>query len=187
MKGRLKVSFYSYDIYFLKNQIFLTILGVLLTTGCYAQNKYSEGISKAKGEQFQITYTGLDNDLIVISNVKNKYAKGGPVSDNPNALPFRREDIHIDVPAANAIIQQVLKPKNEKLHQNEDFVNVLFRFERSGKLSDISFGLKPNTLISLEDIAEIDARLRGIISATYTGKAYKDHKTFMYSLGMIRF
>ena len=83
-------------------------------------------------------------------NVKSKHADGGPISDNPNALPLRRKDIHFDVTATNAIIQEVLKPKIGMLHQNEEFVNVGITFERSGKISDIGYGLKPNTLISLE-------------------------------------
>ena len=167
----------------MKNQLFTIALGVLIISGCYAQNKYSEGISKANGERFQITYTWPDKDLMVISNVKNKYEKGGPGSDNPNALPMRREDIHFDVPAAKAIIQQVLKPKYENLHKNEDFVHVDLIFESSGELSDITFGVMKNTLVSLEDLAEIDARLRNTLSATYTGREFKDHKIFIYNLG----
>jgi len=171
----------------MKTQLFLIILGVLISTGCYAQNKYSEGISKVKGEQFQVSYTGLDKDVIVVYNLKNKYTKGIPLTDNPNALPLRREDIHFDVPAAKAIIQGVLKPKKEQLRQNENIISVQLIFERSGELSDIAYGLKRNTLISLKDIAEIDARFRSTISATYTGTAYKDYKVLTYSLGITWF
>lgn len=128
------------DLYKMKNQLFTIVLGVLIITGCYAQNKYSEGISKANGERFQITFTWPDKDLMVISNVKNKYEKGGSGSDNPNALPMRREDIHFDVPAARAIIQQVLKPRYKELNKCEGFLYVGLIFESSGKLSDISFG-----------------------------------------------
>jgi len=168
----------------MKTQLFLIILGLLISAECYAQNKYPEGISKVKGEQFQISYTGMEKDLIVVYNVRSKYAEGGPKSDNP---PPKREDIHFDVPAAKAIIQQVLELKYEKLHQNEDFVNVQLIFERSGKLTGISYGLKKNTLITLEDVAEIDTRLRKTVIATYTGRDIKDHKIFLYSLGMFRF
>jgi hypothetical protein len=52
----------------------------------------------------------------VVNNVKSKYAQGVKASDKPLPLPLKREDIHFDVPAANAIIQQVLKPKYNKLH-----------------------------------------------------------------------
>jgi len=167
----------------MKTQLILLILGLLISAGCYAQNKYPDGISKVKGEQFQISYTGLNKDLIVVYNLKSKYTKGGPVSDNPNAFPFRQEDIHFDVPAAKAIIQQVLKLKLEKLRQNEDFINIGFTFEPSGKLTDIGYGVKKGTLISLKDIAEIDARFRSTTRATYTGTTYKDYKVLMYSLG----
>jgi len=171
----------------MKKQLFLLILSLLISTGCYAQNKFPEGISKVKGEQFQVSHTGLNNDRIVVYNVKSKYAKGAVITDNPNALRLKREDIHFDITAANAIIREVLKPKAKKLRQNEDFPLVIFKFERTGKLTDISYGLKKNTLINLKDIAEIDTRLRRTIRATYTGITYKDYKVLMYSLGIIQF
>jgi len=171
----------------MKKQLFLLILSLLISTGCYAQNKFPEGISKVRGEQFQVSHTGLNNDRIVVYNVKGKHTKGGPVSDNPNALPYEREDIHFDIPAAKAIIREVLKLKTKELRQNEDFPLVILQFEQSGKLTDISYGFKKGTLISLEDIAEIDARLRRTIKATYTGITYKDYKILMYSLDIIRF
>jgi len=175
------------QLLFMKTPISLIILGLLISTGCYAQNKFPEGISKVKNEQFQVEYTGIENELILVYNVKSRYTKGGSLSDNPLVLPFSQDDIHFDITAANAIIQKVLKPKNEKLHQNEDFVHVIFKFEQSGKLTDISYGFKKGTLISLEDIAEIDARLRKNITASFTGKAYKDYKFLIYYLRQIRF
>jgi hypothetical protein len=171
----------------MKSKIFLAIVGALLSTGSNAQTKFSEGISKVKGEQFKIEYTGLDRDLIVVYNVKSKHADGGPISDNPNAFPLKQEDIHFDVPAARAVIQKVLKPKNVMLHQNEEFVNVGITFERSGRISDIGYGLKKGTVISLEEIAEIDALIRKSITASFTVSTSKDYKFLIYDLGNITF
>lgn len=170
----------------MKNKLIFLIL-VVLSTGCYAQNKYLEGLSKVNGEQFQITYSGPDNDFIVVYNVKSKYSKRVTASDNPRAQLVKREDFHFDKPAVKAIIQQVLKTKKQKLDQNEDFVHIEFVFEPSGKLADISYGVEKRTLISLDDLAEIDARLRKSINATFTGNAFKDYKFLSYSYGTIRF
>ena len=171
----------------MKKSLILIILSVLITTGCYAQNKYPQGISKIKGEQFRISNSGLENDLIVVCNLKNKYALGGPNPENPNAPEYKREDIHFDVPAAKAIIHMVLQGKKEKLQQNEDFVHVDLIFKRSGKLSDVAYAVKKNTLITLADIAEIDAQLRNTLRATFTGNAYKEHRIFNYDFGSVRF
>ncbi|NEU09411.1 hypothetical protein GZH53_13885 [Flavihumibacter sp. R14] len=91
------------------------------------------------------------------------------------------------MPAAKAIIQKVLQGKKEKLQQNEDYVHVDLIFERSGKLSDITYAVKKNTLITLADLAEIDAQLRFTLGATFTGNAYKEHKIFNYDFGSVRF
>jgi len=171
----------------MKNQLILIILGLLISTGCYVQNKYPEGVSKVRGEQFKIEYTGLENDRIVVYNLKGKLAQGEPISDKPYALRLKREDIHFDITAAKTIIREILKPKAKELRQSEDFPLVILHFERTGKLTDISYGFKKGTLVSLKDIAKIDARLRRTIRATYTGITYKDYKLLMYSLGIIQF
>ena len=171
----------------MKTHLILITFGILIGTGCYAQNKFPEGLSEVKNEQFQITYTGLNKDLIVVYNVKGKHAKGGPASEKLYPLPYKREDIHFDKSAAYAIIQNVFNLKKEKLHQNDDFVTIGIEFEGSGRISDIDYGMKKGTLISLADIAEIDARLRKSITATFTGEVYKEYKFLRYSLGMIEF
>ncbi|NEU10161.1 hypothetical protein GZH53_17690 [Flavihumibacter sp. R14] len=168
-------------------QLFFITLGSLISVGCYAQNMFKEGVSKVKNEQFKIEYAGLDNDMIVIYNLKSKHAKGGPVSDNPLAAPLKREDFHFDRSAAYAIIQGIVKAKLENLRKNEDFVQVILTFEKSGKLTDIGYGLKKTTLVSLGEIAEIDARLRDSIVATFTGNTYKEYNFLIYSLGIIKF
>lgn len=164
--------------------MFINLL--VLASGCNAQNKYPKGVSNVNGETFQISYTGPDNDFIVVYNVKSKYS-GVAASDNPHALLVKREDIHFDVSAVKAIIQQAFKTKKEKLHSNKDFLHIEFNFERSGKLSDISYGVEKKTLISMEDLANIDTRLREVIRATFTGNAFNDYKYLSYSFGTIRF
>jgi hypothetical protein len=171
----------------MKTLLIILTLGTLTCAGCYAQNKFPEGVSTVKNEQFKIEYTDWDKDFIVVYNVKSRHTKAGPESDDSFAPPIKRDDIHFDKTAPYTIIQKVLKPRLEKLHKNEDFVHIILVFEKSGKLSDVSYGLKKSTLISLEEIAEIDTRLRNSIVAAFTGDDYKKYKFIIYRLGTISF
>jgi protein-arginine kinase len=98
-----------------------------------------------------------------------------------------KKDLHVDKDAINQIIYNVLNDKLVALKNNKETMSVLVNFEPNGKITDISFTLKEKTQITLEEIEDIDQKLRKNITASFTGEAYKHYIAINYDLPVIVF
>ena len=177
----------------MKKIIFLLTI-VFIQSACYAQTRLVPGELKGKSETFNI-----DNVSIQVNGIKrigidsksNKYNNGIPYSKaekDPRFLPMNFErDIHVDNDAIKEIVYTVLSKKLAALKANKEDMNIIFKFEPSGKLTDLGYTLKANTLITLEEIESIDLQLREKIKATFTGKQYLQYIAIMYNPRAIEF
>jgi len=166
----------------------------LVFTLCSAQARLTPGELKGKLGTFIIKKLDEPFDTtkhIVVYSKSNKYNNGVPYSKaekDPQFLPMNpKKDTHVNNEAINQIVYSVLNKKLDALKRNKEQMNLIFDFEPDGKLTDISFGLNENTLITLQDIEEIDRQLRASIKATFTGKQYLRYIAISYYVPSITF
>lgn len=90
-------------------------------------------------------------------------------------------DIHIDFDQIKQIAYNVLKPKWKDLKNNSEKMNILLVLKQDGSMWDVSFGLNENTLVTAEEIEQIDSKIRSGVRATFTGKRYLQYEAISYS------
>jgi len=148
---------------------------------CSAQTRLMPGILKGKHDTFVVEKLKLADSLIVVYSKGNKYVNGLPRPKVPHFLPMGRFDVHVDNNAIKQLIYSALKTKLADLKKNKESIITNFDFYPNGQISDISFGLHENTLVTLQDIEDIDQKLRVTVKATFTGKAYLQYEAIYYS------
>ncbi len=90
-------------------------------------------------------------------------------------------DMHVNVDEIKPIVYGVLDGKIKRLKQNKERIEFDLIFKPNGEIVDITFFLNENTLISAQEIEEIDTQLRSKIKATFTGKQYVNYEVIRYS------
>jgi hypothetical protein len=164
-----------------KTTILLFICFVFLW--CSAQNRLTPGEIKGKHDTFIINELNVFDSLkyVDIYSKSNKYIGGIPHPKAKNLLPVNQNtDIHVDKKAVKQIIYNVLSRKLIELKQNKESLDVAFDFHPNGELTDVSYTLREDTFITLQDIEEIDRQLRSTIKATFTGRAYLKYEAIYY-------
>lgn len=147
----------------------------------YAQTKLLPGKLKGKYHSYIVSKIpkniGDTGKFIGIENKVNKYPTGIPYSVEEKKRTFLpmdpKKDIHVDNNIIKQVVLSVLNYKLEALKKNKETLSIIFVFEPSGKLTDIGFFPKEKTIISLEDIENIDTKLRQTVKVTFTGTQYK--------------
>jgi hypothetical protein len=153
-------------------------------TSC-AQVKFTEGITTVNNQKFDVrksTMTFNDKKSWYIFPQKNKYKGSIPPPKDNYQFPMRRLDIHVDLDLVNNIVYRILKDKKEALHNKNEKLSILFKFETNGILTDINYSLSEDTIISPTEIGQIDTALRQEIKATFTGQDYKHYIAVDYNL-----
>ena len=167
----------------MKKIIFLLLICFICIQSS-AQTRLIPGELKGKQDTFIIQKLDEPWDTIkyiIVSSKSNKYSQGIPRPKVRHLLPVNQNmDIHVDKNAVKQIIDEVLSQKLAALHKGKEKIDVAFDFHPNGELTDISYGLRENTLITLQDIEEIDQRLRSAIRATFTGRAYLQYEAIYY-------
>ena len=159
-------------IYFLLSFIYV---------GARAQTPIKIGKIKAKHEIFIIhelrKLAGNDSPKIVVYSESNKYNNGMPQPKNEKySMLINPQDLHMDVNLVKPIVFEVLSNKLQQLKANKETLVIIMNFTTQGEACDVSFSMKKNTVISIEDIEEIDSRLRKTIHMTFIGQQYKNHE-----------
>ncbi|WP_179414249.1 hypothetical protein HDF19_16055 [Mucilaginibacter sp. E4BP6] len=174
-------------------KIILTIALLIIFIKCSAQTKLTPGEIQGKHDTFIVNKLSYHDSVryIDIYSKSNKYNNGIPYTKeekNRTFVPMDfRKDLHVDKDAAKQIIYTILSDKLAALKNNKETMSVLVEFETDGKITDISFTLKEDTLVSLEDIEQIDYSLRKNITATFTGENYKHYIAINYNFPVIIF
>jgi hypothetical protein len=153
-----------------------------------AQTRLTPGEIKGKHDTF-IVYE-LDSSLMMdtikrigVNSKSNKYSKGIPYPKIKHPLPINQNtDIHVDKNAVRQIINEVLNVKLGALKRNKENIDVAFDFYPNGAIADVGYTLRKNTVITLQDIEEVDQRLRSTIKATFTGRAYLQYEAIYYPI-----
>ena len=170
----------------MKNLIY--IITILISSGCYAQKKLTEGTLKVKSTIYEVKKSEYGKNRIAVFNQNIKYPHGIGNSSNPRAFPMKHSDMHVDAEKVNEIVYSVLKNKLKELKDNHEFMNIGVVFEQDGSLVDVEyFTLSQNTLINIEEIDQINKKLKNEIRMRFTGRDYLDYKAFAYSFPMIKF
>jgi hypothetical protein len=163
---------------------------------CSAQTRLTTG--KIKGKHATFIVYQLQSSLMMdtikrigVDSKNNKYNNGIPYSKaekDRRFLPMNpKKDIHINNDAIKQIILGVLGNKLDAMKRNKEEMSLILKFEPDGKLTDIGFTLHENTLISIQNIEEIDHQLRASIKATFTGKQYLQYIAINYYPPLIIF
>jgi hypothetical protein len=179
----------------MKKLIFIFLIGCFIIP-CSAQTRLVAGEMKAKHDTFIVKE--IDSKLlmdsikrIVVYSKSNLYNKGIPYSEaekNRRFLPMNpKKDTHVDNGAVKQIVYNVLNNKLSALKKNAETMDLILVFHPDGKLTDVAFGLRENTLVTLQDIEEIDRRLRTEIKASFTGKQYAYYIAINYYIPTIIF
>lgn len=165
-------------------KLFCVVISVLIVINCKAQKRLEAGKVTVKNHTFSVTaYQSVVKGsprAIVISNIENKYRNGIP-SPKPGLIPMGLHDIHIDFDQIKQIAYNVLKPKWKDLKNNSEKMNILLVLKQDGSMWDVSFGLNENTLVTAEEIEQIDSKIRSGVRATFTGKRYLQYEAISYS------
>ena len=168
----------------MQKTVFLFLIVFLCSKG-YTQTRLTPGEIKGKH------YTFIINKLRQIDTIKyidvysksNKYNSGIPRSEKekaPHFLHMHDRDIHVNNDNVKQIVLNVLNKKLPALKQNKEQMTIIITLEPDGKLTDVSFTLRENTLVTLEDIEAIDRQLKANIKATFTGNQYKQYIAMDY-------
>ena len=163
---------------------------------CSAQTKLTPGEIKGKHDTFIIKQ--IDQSLmmdtikrIVVYSKSNLYNNGIPyskVEKDRSFLPMNpKRDMHVNNDAIKQIVYNVLNNKLDALKHNKEIMNIILKFHPDGQITDIGLGLHENTLITLQEIEDIDRQLRVNIKATFTGKQYLQYIAINYDVPGIIF
>lgn len=165
---------------------FLLISFLCYSTFSYAQ-KLTPGLLTKKFKVSKSRVESLVNEKIIITNIGYKYAKIPPKVKNVNAYPMQKKDIHFDIAKVRELIYQILSTKLSTLRSKKETLTLQFRFNQKGNLKDIGYIGTLNTTLDLEDIENIDAKLKREIKANYSGTDYLQYDEINYSYPTIIF
>ncbi|WP_316843874.1 hypothetical protein [Pedobacter psychrodurus] len=87
----------------------------------------------------------------------------------------------------NTLIKDKLSDKLASLKKNEAVISVFLSFEQNGKIADISYTLKNAENISVNEISQLDKKIRDNILATFSGREYSNFPVINYPAIYIRF
>ncbi len=164
-------------------KIIILLLICFIKLQSSAQTRLMPGEMKGKHDTFIIhKLKPFDSvNYIVVYSKGNKYNNGIPSPKVPHFIPMSYLDTHVDNKTIKQIVYTVLNKKLAALKQNKETMTTNFDFYPNGQICDASFGLHENTLITLQDIEEIDQELRATLKATFTGKQYLQYEVIYYS------
>jgi hypothetical protein len=115
-------------------------------------------------------------------------SKGIPYPKNPRAFPILRSDIHADTAKARQLVLTILQKKLGALKHNKEIMDIDVVFEQDGTLRDLSYiRVNKNTLITPNEIEQIEQKLKAEIRVRYTGKDNLDHVAISYEFPRIVF
>ena len=157
-------------------------------TQCFAQTRLLAGEVKSNNKTFivhKIKPMLSDTEKIIsVYSKSNKYNNGIPYSKaekDPRFLPMNQvTDMHVNVDEIKPLVYGVLGDKIRRLKQNKESIEFDLIFKPNGEIVDMTFFLNENTLISAQEIEEIDTQLRNKIKATFTGKQYLNYEAIPY-------
>ena len=156
------------------------LLAFFSVSTCSAQTRLSPGRINAKHGTFIINKHDKrsfeTHTKIVIYSESNKYNNGLPRPRTHNAIPINPKDIHENIDDVKPIVYGILNKKLDALKQAHEEMYILINFKTTGEVADIVFSLNENTVVTLEEIEEIDLKLRANIKVTFTGKVYLQHE-----------
>jgi hypothetical protein len=161
----------------MKNLIYCIPL-CLLYIQCSAQKPIALGEVKGKQTTFVVNELKPFNSEknIIIYSKNNKYNNGVPYPKNPSLPPLPLRYVTVNKADVKPIVYDILKQKIDLLQRNKETIAVHVLFKTTGEVADISFTLHENTLITIQEIEEIDKQLRSKIKASFTGKQYFEYE-----------
>ncbi|MFD0794995.1 hypothetical protein ACFQZX_15340 [Mucilaginibacter litoreus] len=174
----------------MKSNILLLLIVIFQTLSSCAQNKIVQGTTTVNNQKFKIMKSKFllkDSKTISVFPEKNKYKGPLPSRKDGSDIPFRKSDIHVDIAKVNNIINDVLKAKRQRLHENQEKIAISFIFETTGILTDINYTLSDGTIITTNELEHIDSLLRQQIKASFTGSQYKNYIAVDYLVPLIKF
>jgi hypothetical protein len=167
----------------MKNILILPLI-IFIGRQCEAQTPLVPGEIKGKYETFIINeLKPLASDslkFIDVSSRSNKYDNGMPQPHVRNLLPVSKQDIHVDNDAIKQIVYTVLTGKLAALKKNGEILYLNIKFLQNGNITDLSYTLHENTIITLQDIETIDRQLRMNVKAKFTGVQYHQYEVIYY-------
>ncbi|MDB5116297.1 MAG: hypothetical protein JWQ79_1789 [Mucilaginibacter sp.] len=149
----------------------------LLYLQCSAQTKLVAGEFKGRHETVVVknamSFNSVDHIFVYLKS--NHYINGNP-HPKKRPVPMRPKDLQINTEEIKPIVTKVLASKLLQLKQNKEEMNVQFMFNTKGAVIDVYFNLHANTLITVEDIEEIDKLLKNNVKASFTGIDYRNYE-----------
>ncbi|MFB5945835.1 hypothetical protein [Albibacterium profundi] len=164
-----------------KSAIILTVSIILCLTAT-AQDNFSEGKYTVDGRIFETTFSDIYANRMTVDSKLPQYKEGYPWPEGPNLpLMVLRSDMKVDTVIDRKIIYEVLEDKLENLKANGEELTVRYAFGPDGDVVDISsFSLARNTLITPQELALIDKRLRKEVRASFKGPDYRNWKVIPF-------
>ncbi|WP_293786035.1 hypothetical protein [uncultured Pedobacter sp.] len=173
-------------------KILILCLAICMFSSCYAQQIIRAGIYEFNGKRFKVkdldfkSYNG--KNIIIIGNPDYKYQNTPPpLPKVEHPFPMQKKDIQINNDKIRKIIFDVLKENLEKLKKNDENISLSFDLSQNGQILSIGYSLNQKTFISIEDIAEIDKRIKDEIKVNFTGTDYLQYDVISYSMPTILF
>ncbi|UKT64288.1 hypothetical protein [Pedobacter mucosus] len=168
------------------------LLQLLVVSISHGQNRIQPGIYTIKNKKYEVIRTNVfseaSNEKIIISSVDNKYFHSAPPRPKVQyPFPMQLKDIHVDNDRAKSIILNVLKDKLDMLKSENDTLGIRIVFMENGKIGGITYMLKPSTIITIDNIDQIEKLFKAELKAKFTGIDYLQYKLISYSLPSVIF
>ncbi|SFH35247.1 hypothetical protein [Pedobacter insulae] len=161
------------------------ILLISLSYSCWAQKPLKVGRYELDGKTFVVKKfnNGVRTRLsIFVGTEVEPQNKSYPPPKNKYASPPVKRDIHFDTALVKEIVLKTLGKKRARFKEKKAFLSLSLTFKKDGKLEDAFYALYNDFNVTLEEIADIDKKLKaGAIKATFTGIEYLDYQFIHYN------
>lgn len=158
------------------------IVSITFCLNAMAQVGFSEGKYTVDGRTFEIMFSDINANRMTVISKLPQYKEGYPLPEGPTPpLMVRRSDINVDTVADRQVFHEVLKGKLGELATNSEKIVIYYVFGQDGNIVDISFYILPrNTVITPEELALVDKRLRNEVTASFKGPDYLNWPVIFY-------
>ncbi|WP_316843886.1 hypothetical protein [Pedobacter psychrodurus] len=170
----------------MKNRIYL-ILFLFFGTSYPAQSQLKPGKYNIDNGEFVVKKYDYPGQIRYSVRKLGKYEKGNPVPKDPNAIPVRTNEIHFDISKIKALTTEKLGAKLASFKKNEAVISIFLSFEQNGNVASISYILKNVNEITVNEISQIDKKIRNNIIAKFSGTGYLNFPVINYPAIYIRF
>lgn len=165
--------------------LFFFLLTTFSVTNCFGQYKYEAGKYIVEGKTFIVQTVNYGKPKMGI-RLETEHEFKGYKAPKKDAVPVYIKHIHVDTTKGKNLILDVLKAKTTGLKANKESIRIAIVFAQNGNIETISYSVKGNTHITLQEIAKIDKKLKSNIKATFTGPDYMNHYFITYhQLGVV--